>query len=157
MVVANQAVDTVSVLLNACSGAANPGCGVDTECDDQDPCTQNLCDTGFCAFPKVAAFIPCAVANSLNPAACDGAKVPGGFRKKLTKAAHAQEALLSGTLPEKKLLKARNKADAALAKALRAVDKVEGKKKQPIPAACAAALRALVAEAADSLAALGTS
>jgi hypothetical protein len=35
---------------------------------------------------------PCAVANSLNPAACDGAKVPGGFRKKLTKAAHAQEA-----------------------------------------------------------------
>ena len=53
-------------------------------------------------------------------------------------------------------MKARSKADAALAKALRVVDTAEGKKKQPMPADCAAALRALVTEAADSLAALGT-
>ena len=58
-------------------------------------------EVGSLEVGKVADFIACAVTNSLNPAACEGAKVPGGFRRQFAKAAHAQGKLLSGTLPEK--------------------------------------------------------
>jgi hypothetical protein len=150
-VVANQAVDTVSVLLNRCEGAGNPGCGVETDCDDGDPCSQDLCDGGYCAFPDAPDFIACALANSLDPPACAGDKVPGGFRKKFGRAARAVELLLAGNLSEKKEARAQKKADAGLAGAAKAIDKAETRRKQPLSAECVAALRALLTRAQASV------
>jgi len=151
LVVANQAVDTVSVLRNTCPAGANPACTAPSECDDGDPCTENLCDDGYCVFVDVPNVIACVVDEGLQPAACATAKVPGGFRKKLGKAAKAVDVLLSGSVSEKKLARARKKVDTGLAGARKAVDKAEGRRKKPLAAECATALREIVSRAEASV------
>jgi hypothetical protein len=88
----------------------------------------------------------CDVSEAAGAPACAGAKLPAGAKQSLKKAGKlfAKVAGITDAAKRNKLL---TSASKLLTKAGRAIDKAARRKKKPLPAACATALRALIADA----------
>jgi hypothetical protein len=117
-------------------------------CDDADPCTTDACDTdGFCRWTPVDgdAALGCVGDRTLAPAACAGQRVPRAIRKGFKRAtvAVARGVTASSTAKTDRLLR---RASTMLGRVLALIDKAEHRRRRPLAAACAAALRSFVTD-----------
>jgi hypothetical protein len=118
-------------------------------CDDVDPCTGDTCDaTSFCAWTPVAgnAATTCAFERPIPPPSCAGARVPRPIRKTFKRAGRAA---VQGTRAKTaaRATKAFQRSSRLLDRVLGQIGKAERRKRRPLPAGCAQALRSLATDA----------
>ena len=118
-------------------------------CDDADPCTTDTCDaTSFCAWTQVTGdpAVTCAFERTIPPTPCAGARVPRAIPKTYKRAGKAATRGVGAKKPAK-ATKSFRRASKLLDRMLTLIDKAERKKRRPLAADCAQALRSMAADA----------
>jgi outer membrane protein assembly factor BamB len=125
----------------------DPGCRPCAQgCDDADACTSDACDaTEFCIWTPVDgdAATTCGFDRGLSPSACSGVRVPRKIVRTFVRSgANVRKGMRAPSPP--KAQKAFRRGSRLLGRVLVLVDKAGRRRRRPLPAPCAAALRALV-------------
>jgi len=124
-------------------------------CDDADPCTADACDaTQFCAWTPVTgdAATTCAFERAIPPPPCAGARIRRAIPKTFKRAGKVVRQGIAAKTPAR-ATKAFRRSSKLLDRTLKLVDKAERKKRRPLAAECARALRDLANDAKSRVAA----
>jgi hypothetical protein len=117
-------------------------------CNDGEPCTVDACDgTDACVWTAAVGdeSATCGFARSLAPPECTGARVPRGVRKRFKRAGTLVTRGLEAA-SARRAAQLLGRGSRLLGRVLTLIDRAERRRRRPLPAPCASALRALVGD-----------
>lgn len=116
-----------------------------TPCSDGDPCTQtDACRDGACA-PADLEVVRCELAIALADPACAADRLPRAVKRGLKRTRRLVDKAEAASEPAKRVDFA-SRARTRLGKVGTAIDRATTRRRRPLSAGCAAALRAVVAD-----------